>query len=227
MYIKNMSRLIYKFLEWINIVPKPSDPHEKLSSVLPKLKTGDLVFACSKRTAAGYTIRYFGKCPYSHVGIIIMIDNKPYLFHATHGMYYRYEDPFTHKYYNSGVMLADFEDAVKQETSNDYLYAYKSLSAPLSKHAENLLLHYMKSAKGKAYQLLLTDAMSALTSKDLSGHDSNYFCSELVASAFNYAGIIDTNYYQETFLPRDFLYQQISPRIHWKYFYDAAKIIDK
>jgi hypothetical protein len=220
-----MINFLLAFLEKLSIIPSPNDQTEKLSQVIHKLKTGDLIFSYNATNPVGYGIRYFGNCPYSHVGVIIMIDNKPYLFHATYRMRNLYFDPFTNTEHNSGVILVDFEQAVKHETRPGYFFAYKPVSTPLKDENILKLKEFMVKVKGKCYQLGLTDCMAAVFDKDISPHDPNYFCSELIAQAFSESGILTSEKYQETFLVRDLYDHLADPQCQWNYHYDTTKII--
>ena len=219
-----MTTFFLKILEWCSIIPSPKDKEVKLGAALPNMKTGDLIFSYNSTSAVGYGIRWFGKCPYSHVGMVIIINRKPYLFNATYNMQHLYVDPYDSSANRSGVILADLEQAVNQETRPGYFYAWKPLTMPLTERSIEKLMEFVKATRGRSYQLGLTDAMSAVFNKDLSNHDSNYFCSEMVGEAFKQCDIIESNNYRETFIIKDFYYQN-EPGTYWRYHYDVCKIL--
>lgn len=194
------------------IMPPPDMETVPLSSLIPKLQTGDLILF-SGATSSGAVIKFFDNSQFSHIGIVIKTKfssqmliweastNKAGLVDIESGKVRKGVEllPLTNKVFSGWYdrvavrRLTGIEDAKRQEMYEGLLKFRKEVQGrPYEKHKTELILSAFDFQE--EYLSFLRN-----TKEDL----SSLFCSELVAEAYKRMGLL-TGKLSNEYTPDDF-----------------------
>lgn len=192
---------------------------------LAQARTGDVPLFSSQDCDAG-AIKFCTGSPYSHVGIVVVLDRVPaewigtgpvYLFHSPSGFTHGLKDLLSSPpRYKTGPQLNDMREVLKAYShipidirrltfDENYPHPWNNDMGTVS--IDSPMFDFMRKEHTKVYESSLPELIKA--AYDGPGGDNvenldEYFCSELVAEVFKRFGIMHTHYPSNEFTPGNF-----------------------
>lgn len=174
----------------------------KFSDLKYKMKTGDIILFSGTGVISNI-IKVATNSMWSHVGMVVIIGDTPYLFESTtlNKIPDYYDDMI-----KRGVQVVNLE--MKLQSMSDYKFAYRELDNPLT-YDQKRMLYEIKD------ELFDTDYEQSLLELIKSSYDgwfgenhradlSTVFCSELTAYSLQKLGVIGTDLPPNEYVPSDF-----------------------
>src|SRR5262249_18984000 len=190
----------------------PSHIHRRLPLSMyeiTKLSIGDLILFCG-RTPIHLRIQEVTGCPWTQVALLLRHSNdpQPLVFESTKmsasldiktGSILR------------GVQLGRLSDRL---SSFDGTVAVRELRPPLSDRQAEALLAFAEQVHGRPFNDSKRVAVGALRRKNHPSDGSSFYCSELVAEAYQRMGLLPTpprGLTSNNYIPADFSSTYSSP----------------
>lgn len=200
--------IMYIFYFYIKLWLIPSTyPHKELSDV--SFKTGDIILFRSFITRNLYDFAYsiitteLSNCIWGHGAIVVMVDNKPYIFEAVS----QYNKPVYDIIQNKkrhGMVLTPLEDRIKE-------YEGIILHAPLKRNlttlrSEDEILEFVGENSDNMYEVTFTYMMSTLFKSNKCIDNGKDSCFVNTGRFLHFLGV----------LSQDECFSQIGPRDIYK-----------
>lgn len=146
-------------------------------------ETGDLILI-SGSSIFSFAIKMFTATPWTHVGVIIRVDGKPYVFQSISSSNDQLKDLFQNKVKTQGVQMNSLRDTVEVDQGKVY---YRKLFGKSSIDYSSEFSFINRNIE-KTYERSLLELINAVSASNLYSNTTQYFCSELVAEFFYYIG---------------------------------------
>ena len=168
-----------------------------------KLKTGDLVLFSGK-SPIGQFIKLFSNSKWSHIGMVLKVDEVDMLLLWESTTINNTPDAFTRKI-TSGVQTTVLSERLD---NFDGEVAVRFLQGDLSPESKLALKKLRDHLRGRPYEQSKVELVNSLM--DMIGIEENkedfssVFCSELIAEGLQVMGVMSTDAPANEFTPRDF-----------------------
>jgi hypothetical protein len=168
-----------------------------------QLKTGDLILFSGK-SPIGRMIRLFSNSKWSHLGMVIKVDDVDMLLLWESTSINNTPDFYSRKI-SSGVQTTMLSERIENFDGD---IAVRFLQGEIPSEAKHKLKNLRYTLRGRPYESSKIELIQSLL--DMNGSSPNdadlssVFCSELIAEGLKAMGIMDQSARSNEFAPRDF-----------------------
>jgi len=167
-----------------------------------KLKTGDLIFTLGLSKTDAFSI-FIQNGSWSHVGIILRINEIPWLLEVVKIVNPNYNDFISGKP-KAGVRMINFDNFLVK--SNERI-GIKRISKEMTKEMGLFMYEFYKKHYNKSFETGLTEMFKAGWDGPFGRNKENWkelFCSEFIAGLFKGIHFLDDSKIANEFIPKDF-----------------------
>lgn len=178
-----------------------SNTFSEYKTISNKLETGDCIFL-SSNTIEGKLIKFWSEFSFTHAGIIVVINNKNYIWECD--MTTKYKNKLTNEF-NSGCHLISLDDKLeKYRGSYGLIMKYKK-QVPNDKILDILKIY--KTDNFNKNFLCWWSSYNKYKFPFCESKNDNKFCSELVADTYQKLDIYDKHRKSDMYTIKD-LYEE-------------------